>query len=278
MVNRDGTNEYRLNGSQVRLKDILELLAGANIGQSGHHIISQGEADKILSASVRERREMLEDALGLKVYQYKLEESMRKLERTAENMRQVDALRREIAPHIKFLKKQVEKVEKAKELREKAIVRFGIYFKREETYLSAGKKRIDGEVSAKQSELGHITTKVADAKKTLAHSAEDKRGSRILELSKSLDEARASRAAASRAAARLEGRIEAEERASAGASVPASAVSRFVEEGEEALSRFSGSPIADVISFFRDYFGRLKDLARSAAETVGRSRSPATRA
>jgi len=32
-------------------------------------------------------------------------------------MRQTESLRREIAPHIKFLKKQVEKVEQARSLR-----------------------------------------------------------------------------------------------------------------------------------------------------------------
>jgi chromosome segregation protein len=66
IVHRDGANEYKLNGSQVRLKDIHELLASANIGSTGHHIISQGEADRILSAGPKERREMIEDALGLK--------------------------------------------------------------------------------------------------------------------------------------------------------------------------------------------------------------------
>ena len=71
VVHRDGTNEYRINGSQVRLRDIVLLLATANIGSSGHHIISQGEADRILNANLKERREMIEDALGLKVYQYK---------------------------------------------------------------------------------------------------------------------------------------------------------------------------------------------------------------
>ena len=69
VVHRDNTNEYFLNGTQVRLKDIIELLATAHIGATGHHIISQGEADRILSASIRERREMIEDALGLKIYQ-----------------------------------------------------------------------------------------------------------------------------------------------------------------------------------------------------------------
>ena len=55
-VHRDGQNEYAINGSRVRLKDVQELLAAANIGPTGHHIISQGEADRILLANPRERR------------------------------------------------------------------------------------------------------------------------------------------------------------------------------------------------------------------------------
>jgi len=42
IVHRDGQNEYKINGSSVRLKDVHELLANANIGSTGHHIISQG--------------------------------------------------------------------------------------------------------------------------------------------------------------------------------------------------------------------------------------------
>jgi chromosome segregation protein len=68
----DGLNKYILNGTEVRLKDIHNLLASVNIGSSGHHIISQGEADRILNANAREKKEMIEDALGLKIYQYKI--------------------------------------------------------------------------------------------------------------------------------------------------------------------------------------------------------------
>jgi len=128
VVHRDNSNEYLLNGSQVRLKDVVELLAGAHIGATGHHIISQGEADRILSASIRERREMIEDALGLKIHQWKKLESIRKLERTDENMKQVESLRREIAPHLRFLKKQVEKVEKAEAMRTELITLYKEYF------------------------------------------------------------------------------------------------------------------------------------------------------
>ena len=264
IVNRDGTNEYRLNGSVVRLKDIFELLAKANIGQSGHHIISQGEADKILSASPKERREMLEDALGLKVYQYKLEESERKLEKTAENMRQVAALRREIAPHLKFLKKQVEKVEKAEELRKSAVVRFGAYFAREEKYVKETKARLEASRERERKTLAAITAKVADAKKTLADSAEDKRSGRILELSKSLDEARAARAEAARKAARLEGQIDAFERAALGASLPANAVSRLADEGEAAIVRLAAAPLMELLAFVKEYVGKLRALVKSS--------------
>ena len=138
-VFRDGTNQYFINGTQVRLRDILELLAKVHIGATGHHIISQGEADRILNANIKERRTMVEEALGLKIYQWKIEESEKKLGKTEENIKQVESLRREIAPHIRFLKKQVEKIEKAKEMSEELKGLYAEYLKREEVYVKTEK-------------------------------------------------------------------------------------------------------------------------------------------
>lgn len=132
---RDGGSVYRINGTEVRLKDVYELLSSVNIGASGHHIISQGEADRILSASARDRREMIEEALGLKLYQYRLRESERKLEKTGANIKEVEVLRREIAPHLRFLKKQVEKVERARELASELSVKYETYLAIERAYL-----------------------------------------------------------------------------------------------------------------------------------------------
>lgn len=142
VVHRDGQNEYLINGSKVRLKDIQELLAGANIGSTGHHIISQGEADRILNTSNKERKEMLEDALGLRLYQYRKQDSEKKLEKTAENTGQVESLRREIAPHLRFLKKQVEKVEKAVEVRKEVTEKYQEYLSKEFTYIQHAKKEL----------------------------------------------------------------------------------------------------------------------------------------
>ena len=65
----------------------------------------------------------------------------KKLERTEENMKQVETLRREIAPHIRFFKKQVEKVEKAEEMRKELIAIYKEYFAHEESYCKAEKDR-----------------------------------------------------------------------------------------------------------------------------------------
>ena len=58
------------------------------------------------SDAISSVEEIIEDALGLKVYQLKKQEAERKLERTRENIAQVESLRREAAPHLKYLKKR----------------------------------------------------------------------------------------------------------------------------------------------------------------------------
>jgi len=161
-VFRDGTNEYKINGSQVRLKDIAELLSGANIGSSGHHIISQGEADRILNASPKDRKTTLEEALGLKIFEYKKKESQKKLEKTQENIDQVQSLRREIAPHIKFLKKQVEKIEEGKQIKIKLSKLYQNYFKRESIYLKFKKAELASAIDEPKRRLDEIDVKITE--------------------------------------------------------------------------------------------------------------------
>ena len=138
----DGANRYSINGTEVRLKDVIDLLASVNIGSSGHHIISQGEADRVLNASNKDRRIMIEDALGLKVFQYRIRESERKLEKTLVNIKEVQALKREIAPHLAFLKKQVQSVERAREMREELRNFYKTYLSSESTYINNETKRL----------------------------------------------------------------------------------------------------------------------------------------
>ncbi|MES2985659.1 MAG: AAA family ATPase [Patescibacteria group bacterium] len=207
-VNRDGTNEYLINGSVCRLKDITELLSEANIGGSGHHIISQGEADRLLSSSNKERKEMIEDALGLKMHQYKKEESEKRLVKTKEHMREVESLRRELAPHLRFLKKQVEKIEKAKELRSQLIELYKEYFAYETVLLDAEVKHIEEMKKQPTHEFAELEEKLKRIQETLSVTdTTSKLTDELFRLEQDLKNARHTKDGYSREIGRYEGEI-----------------------------------------------------------------------
>jgi chromosome segregation protein len=138
----DGTSDYTLNDAKVRLKDVQELLSFAGIGGSSHTIINQGEADRILLASPKDRKEALEDALGLRVYHMRLNESARKLEKVKTHVREVELLRTEIKPHLQHLERQVKKIESQVEERKKLHTLLVAYFHKEDADLQVLRERI----------------------------------------------------------------------------------------------------------------------------------------
>jgi chromosome segregation protein len=204
----DGTNTYSINGSTVRLRDIVDMLSSVNIGASGHHIISQGQADRILTSSAKDRRTMIEDALGLKVYQNKLKDSAKKLEKTEENMKEVGLLRRELAPHIKYLKKQVEKVEKSAELRAELSKLYLQFFKSEETFLVHEEAYLKNTNHEQERELKEIEVKLAAMKAPAHVSFEEDKQREITDIEKEIAALERTKEELSRKLGRIEGMIE----------------------------------------------------------------------
>jgi len=204
-VFRDGTNQYFLNGSQVRLKDIVEILAPTHIGPSGHHIISQGEADKILNAGSRDRREMIEDALGLRIYQYKKQESQKKLEKTEENIKQVTSLRKELSPHIRFLKRQFEKLQKTKEMRSSLLDRYLEFFADEQFYLKNKKEELENKRFGPEEKLQSLRTNLSEATTSLQNDFQDDKRDRLFGLEKNLYNLREEKDSLTRSLGRIEG-------------------------------------------------------------------------
>ncbi len=208
-VFRDGASEYSINGSSVRLRDVQELLARANIGDTGHHIISQGEADRILSAHSRERRAILEDALGLKIFEYKKQDAERKLEKTEANMREVEGLRRELAPHVKFLKKQVERLERAASLMLELAELCQTYFAIEELYIATEQETASKERAEAQERL-RVATQALTAfdERTTNDEVGAKLAERIRNSERTLERAQTERGTLARELGRVEGALE----------------------------------------------------------------------
>lgn len=278
IVYRDGSNEYLLNGSKVRLKDVFEFLAQANIGASGHHIISQGQADRILNASIKERKEMIEDALGLKIYQYKRVESERKLNKTTENIAQVNALRKEIAPHIRFLEKQVEKLKRAESLREELVIMYKEYLKREEKYCFEVRENIKKEKEGPTEEKIKNEKRLDEVKKELAESeSADTKSKELLLVEGVLEKTQNELEVVRREISRFEGTISAEERSleralkeaeNAGVvTVPLSDIENLKGLGEGILRKAEKEENPSLLrNFISELVSLLKDFVASKSE------------
>lgn len=115
-IYRSGESEYLLNKSKVRLLDFHELLAKSGFGQKTYSVIGQGMIDAILRSSPKERREMFEEAAGIKQYQLKRNSSINKLERTKQNITRINDLLLEIEPRRRSLKRQAKKAQKKDEI------------------------------------------------------------------------------------------------------------------------------------------------------------------
>jgi chromosome segregation protein len=108
---RSGENQYYLNGSRVRLRDIVELLAKGGVSSNTYTIIGQGAVDASLVMRPEERRGIFEEAAGIAIYQAKRDQSLAKLEDTRSNILRVNDIINEIAPRLKSLGKQARRAE-----------------------------------------------------------------------------------------------------------------------------------------------------------------------
>jgi chromosome segregation protein len=115
-TDRSGVSGFFVNGDEVRLKDLVPMLARARLGSRGLTMVGQGQSDMFVRSTPRERRTMIEEVLGLREYRLKKEQSERQLASSLINMEKVKAMLDELAPHLKFLRKQKHRFEKRSEI------------------------------------------------------------------------------------------------------------------------------------------------------------------
>ncbi len=118
-VYRSGESEYYINNTLVRLKEIKELFYDTGIGKSAYSILEQGKIDQILSQKPEDRRYIFEEAAGITRFKQKSQEAERKLEKTEDNIRQVQSILKEVKGTYDTRKVQAERARRYKELQEK---------------------------------------------------------------------------------------------------------------------------------------------------------------
>ncbi len=118
VVYKTGENEYYINNTKVRLKDITDLFLDSGAGRESFNIISQGAVADIINSKPDERRVIFEEAAGVLKYKKRKEESFRKLDKTNENLARVNLLIDELLTTLTPLKEQSEKARKYLDFKE----------------------------------------------------------------------------------------------------------------------------------------------------------------
>ena len=117
IVYSTGENEYFINNSRVRLKDITDLFIDSGAGSSAFNIISQGNVTDIVNSKSSDRRVIFESAAGVLKYKKRKEESLKKLEKTEENLTRIKLIITELSKTVEPLKEQSIVAKKYKEIK-----------------------------------------------------------------------------------------------------------------------------------------------------------------
>ncbi|MBI3588974.1 MAG: AAA family ATPase [Candidatus Liptonbacteria bacterium] len=172
-VSRDGESRYFLNKSEVRLKDLVDFFAKARLGTKGLVVITQGNSDLFIKANPSERREMIEEMLGLREYQIKKNRAENQLKNTQINLDKVRALIEEILPHLRSLRRQTGRWEKRGVLEEELKNLEDSLFGSKWAWLSSAIKKSETELENHRQEFSHLA---AEKKKTENHQKEVEAG------------------------------------------------------------------------------------------------------
>lgn len=156
-LNRNGESEYLLNNESAKLKDILLFLTKKQVGVKGFSIVNQGTVEDLLRVSPSNLFLMLEEILGLRFVEIKKEQAKNKIKLTLENLDKAQSLRDEIQPHLRSLKRQVSRFERANEIKNTLENQQKIYFS---YYLNLGKIE-EGSLTAARDNAQKIAANLA---------------------------------------------------------------------------------------------------------------------
>ncbi len=118
-LHRSGESEYRLNGNQVRLKDIQSLFWDSGLGKDALAIFEQGKIDEIVLKNPEDRRPLFEQVAGISRYRQQWREAERKLDQTGDNLTRINDICAEVNKQMKLLERQVKEANQFKSNKER---------------------------------------------------------------------------------------------------------------------------------------------------------------
>jgi chromosome segregation protein len=100
---RSGENDYLLNRQRVRLRDLVDLLDGANLAENAFLFIGQGMVDQALALRPEERRPLFEEVAGVRRHERRRRRAEDQLAEAETNLSRVDDILAELRPQARRL-------------------------------------------------------------------------------------------------------------------------------------------------------------------------------
>jgi chromosome segregation protein len=107
---RSGENDYLVNRTRVRLRDLVELLEAAHLADNAFLFIGQGMVDQALALRPEERRPLFEEAAGVRRHERRRRRAEDQLLEAEANLGRVADLIAELRPHARRLAAQAERL------------------------------------------------------------------------------------------------------------------------------------------------------------------------
>jgi chromosome segregation protein len=165
---RSGESEYLINGEQVRLKDVHELLMDTGLGAKAYAIIEQGKIGQILSSRPTDRRQLIEEAAGVTKYKARRRAAELKLEAAQQNLTRIDDIIFEVEKQLSALKRQAGKARRYKRLRDELRRWEKVLFARKYRILAEAIESTRATLAARKAEEAAAAARLAAAEEDLA--------------------------------------------------------------------------------------------------------------
>lgn len=111
-IRRQAGSTFRINGKDVRARDVQLLFADAATGANSPSLVRQGQVSELINARPDNRRRILEDAAGIAGLQARRHDAELKLRAAEANLTRVDEISREIGAGLADLREQARKAER----------------------------------------------------------------------------------------------------------------------------------------------------------------------
>jgi len=105
-IERDSGSAYRINGREVRARDVQLLFADASTGSRSPALVHQGRIGEIIQAKPEQRRRVLEEAAGISGLHQRRHEAELRLKAAEQNLARLEDVIGQLASQIDGLKRQ----------------------------------------------------------------------------------------------------------------------------------------------------------------------------